>query len=35
MAKRPFAALAGFGVAVLIASPVLSCTTVCLLVSSR
>ena len=31
MATRRFAALAGFGVAVLIASPVLSCTTVCLL----
>jgi penicillin V acylase-like amidase (Ntn superfamily) len=31
MIKRQFAALVGFGLAVLIASPVLSCTTVCLL----
>ena len=31
MARRQIAALVGLGVAVLVASPVLSCTTVCLL----
>src|SRR5262245_23894163 len=31
MARRHIAALVGLGVAVLLASPVLSCTTVCLL----
>jgi len=35
MARRHFGALAAFGIAVIVASPVLSCTTVCLLETEK